>query len=456
MKKYRRNQQKNRFTQKITELTEFLIKFINRHRIKIAASLVASVLVLIVGIYALDGLKTLPPEEERTVEVVVPETALSRQYLREACDSAHQMIGVAERYGVDVGAGFRFLEMDVAELHINGRVVATTRTAKELSRILDYFKLRYVSESADIVRVDFVQNVQIESARVPLVRFHGFDSEESIKRRLEVGYSETREHEIQPGENYWIISQNYGIEMEELEAANPDVDPAYLVVGQKIKLVAPSPLLTVVSVENIRYSEDIEYQTVYEETDRFYRGQSRVKYAGSYGEVAVEASLIRENGVVINKTVVSEDVVVEPEDEVVYVGIKDPPPRMGTGVLGYPLPYYEYVSSEFGDTLYRYFPHTGIDLVCSVGTEVYAADGGTVVASGWSGSYGYRVLIDHGGNIETLYAHCSGVIVDVGEQVYQGQVIGYSGNTGYSTGPHLHFEVRLNGVYQNPRYYLDF
>jgi murein DD-endopeptidase MepM/ murein hydrolase activator NlpD len=100
--------------------------------------------------------------------------------------------------------------------------------------------------------------------------------------------------------------------------------------------------------------------------------------------------------------------------------------------------------------------HTGIDIGCSFGTPIGAADAGVVsyVSFGWSGGYGNFVLITHGGGFATLYAHLSSIAVSAGQPVRRGQVIGAEGSTGYSTGPHLHFEIRLNGAYQNPLSYL--
>lgn len=103
----------------------------------------------------------------------------------------------------------------------------------------------------------------------------------------------------------------------------------------------------------------------------------------------------------------------------------------------------------------RHF-HTGIDIGCDFGTPIAAADTGVVsyVNYGWGGGYGNFVLITHGNGFATLYAHLSSIAVWAGQGVRRGQVIGAEGSTGYSTGPHLHFEIRLNGAYQNPLSYL--
>jgi len=98
--------------------------------------------------------------------------------------------------------------------------------------------------------------------------------------------------------------------------------------------------------------------------------------------------------------------------------------------------------------------HSGIDLYAPLGTTIIAADGGQVILAGYEGGYGYAVLIYHGGGFATFYAHLSGFAVSPGQIVKRGQLIGYVGVTGWTTGPHLHFEVRINGVAQNPLNYL--
>lgn len=116
------------------------------------------------------------------------------------------------------------------------------------------------------------------------------------------------------------------------------------------------------------------------------------------------------------------------------------------------------ISSEFG---YRVHPisgarrlHAGMDIAAPGGTPIGAAGAGTVVSVGWRGGYGNTVIVDHGGGIATLYAHQSRTAASVGQSVSQGQIIGYVGTTGYSTGNHLHWEVRVNGSPQNPRGYI--
>ena len=98
--------------------------------------------------------------------------------------------------------------------------------------------------------------------------------------------------------------------------------------------------------------------------------------------------------------------------------------------------------------------HTGVDIGAAGGTNILAANSGKVIKAGWNNSYGYMVMIDHGGGIVTLYAHSSKLLVKTGDVVARGQAIALIGSTGQSTGNHLHFEVRVNGAYQNPLNYI--
>ncbi|MCX7717995.1 MAG: M23 family metallopeptidase [Candidatus Sumerlaeaceae bacterium] len=130
------------------------------------------------------------------------------------------------------------------------------------------------------------------------------------------------------------------------------------------------------------------------------------------------------------------------------------------GRFVFPLASFKRLSSGFG---YRKHPlgggtkmHKGIDLSARTGTKIFAADSGRVTFSGWKGGYGYCVIIDHHNGYQTLYGHCSKLLVDVGDNVRRGEYIAAVGSTGASTGPHLHFEVHRNGTPVNPvQYFKD-
>jgi len=98
--------------------------------------------------------------------------------------------------------------------------------------------------------------------------------------------------------------------------------------------------------------------------------------------------------------------------------------------------------------------HIGLDYACRLGDPLYAADNGVVTIAGWNGGYGILVELNHGNSFITRYGHFSDIVVGCGQAVYQGQLLGYCGSTGWSSGPHLHFEIRYNGVPQDPQAYL--
>lgn len=128
------------------------------------------------------------------------------------------------------------------------------------------------------------------------------------------------------------------------------------------------------------------------------------------------------------------------------------------GIMLWPVPGYTRVSSQFGMRTHPitgvYKLHTGTDIGAPFGTQFVAANDGLVVKAGYNGAYGNMVIIDHGGGISTLYAHGSEILVKEGDLVKQGTNVLKVGSTGYSTGPHAHFEIRINGEYVNPLDYL--
>ncbi len=129
------------------------------------------------------------------------------------------------------------------------------------------------------------------------------------------------------------------------------------------------------------------------------------------------------------------------------------------GQLLWPVPSNTRISSNYGYRTHpvtgeRYKLHAGMDVPASMGTPIVAAADGTVILAGYNGGYGYCVIISHGGGLSTLYGHNSSLNVSVGQKVTRGQQIALSGNTGLSTGPHLHFEVRVNGTAKDPLPYL--
>ena len=140
-------------------------------------------------------------------------------------------------------------------------------------------------------------------------------------------------------------------------------------------------------------------------------------------------------------------------------GLQGSSSKYSEGKMLWPLPSSRRITSPFGTRIHPIFKtkktHHGVDIAGNMGSPILAAKDGKVIIAGWQGGYGNAIIIDHGGGITSVYAHCSKLIARVGQNVKKGEVIAKVGSTGYSTGPHLHFEVRKNGVVVNPLDYTN-
>ncbi len=261
-------------------------------------------------------------------------------------------------------------------------------------------------------------------------------------------------HKVEAGETFSSIALDYGIGTQQLMDANPGIVPERLRQGETIKVMAPQPLIAVEAVEVITIRERIPYPVNEKQDSSLYKGTRRVLVEGVSGQKDVVYEVHRVNNSVTERKVLSETILSNPTTQVVAVGTKAKPKTAPTGVLM--RPYYGTVTARFGSRGSRWAAsHTGIDYAGPVGDPIKAADGGTVTFAGWNGSYGKMVKISHGNGLETWYGHMNSISVRSGQQVAKGAKIGTVGNTGNSTGPHLHFEVRKNGVAKNPSNYVN-
>ena len=324
------------------------------------------------------------------------------------------------------------------------------KTESEAQSVIDTLMSTYATDK-DIVEAYFKETVEVASTRKEAGLFKEFSLPERSVDYIKRGTNKKKIHVVNSGENFWTISQKYLIAVEDLEKANPNITPEKLQVGTEINLIVPTSLLTVRTVEKTVYQEPIPHDTAYQDDSSKFKGDSFVIASGSNGEREVVAKVIRENGVEIKREIISEKVILEPTTKVVAKGTKERPPSIGSGVLAKPISRGT-ITSPFGTRWGR--RHTGIDVGLPTGSSIKAADGGTVIYSGYDSGYGYAIRISHGDGMVTLYAHNSKLLVKKGDKVYKDQKIALSGNSGRSTGPHLHFEVRVDGVPKNPLNYI--
>jgi len=341
------------------------------------------------------------------------------------------------------------MEVQAYAIAVDGKQVALLDSKESAEQILTTIQNTYLKKSDRIVydQVGFAENVVIKEAATKLGNLQ--DQDEILEYML-TGAIEKKKHIVKKGETFSEIASMYQITQKQLKASNPDTIPEKLHIGQELVLTAAAPVLTVQTIETAEYDQSIPYTITYENTEARYKGEQSVKSKGIDGKRKVVAKIVRNNGIEVQRTELSSVVAFEPVAQVVLVGTKKLPPLVGTGTFINPTR--GVITSRFGTRWGRL--HEGIDIGVPTGTSVRAADGGTVIFSGRDGGYGYVLRINHGGNRVTVYAHCSKLLVKKGEKVFQGQQIALSGNTGSSTGPHLHFEIRINGRPVNPSKYL--
>jgi len=305
-------------------------------------------------------------------------------------------------------------------------------------------------EGVEYSDIHFDESVLVETRNVKLGDIWNTADAEKY---LLTGSIKDITYTVAENESYTEIMDMFGVNEAQLQAANPDVDLTSLTTGQVLSLSEPDPVITVISTETATYYEDIQYTNQYIDNGAIYAGEEEIRTPGILGKNEIVATISRVNGKEISKEIISTTKLSDPVAAVVYRGTKPIPEKIGTGTFILPIRTY-YVSSRVGPRWGRI--HKGIDLAAATGTKIYASDGGVVTFSGWQNGLGYVIYIDHGGLLETVYGHCSKLLVSEGDKVYQGQNIALVGSTGNSTGPHLHFEIHYNGEYQNPENYLDF
>lgn len=300
------------------------------------------------------------------------------------------------------------------------------------------------AEGDGLRSVDFAEKVEIAEAYVSA------DEITPASEAIDLVTKDTAKnevYEVKAGDTLSVIANSNGLRVAEVLALNEGMsENTVLHEGDEVIITVPEPELSVETVEEATYQEEYYADVQYIDNDEWYTTKSEVRQEEQPGYHEVTALITKKNGVEENRDVISETVLQDPVPKIVERGTQTPP---------------TYIKPISGGRFTSGFKkrwgrmHKGVDWACPIGTAVMASCGGTVVQAGWSSGYGNCITIRHPDGKQTRYGHLSKILVSSGQKVTQGQKIALSGNTGRSTGPHVHFEIIINGSQVNPLPYLN-
>ncbi len=325
-----------------------------------------------------------------------------------------------------------------------GAFVCALSTEEEAKSILDKYLESRVGDKENVT-ASFASEVEVAKMHVP---------EGTIKTK-EDAYStllagKVISHEVAAGESLEDIANCYNTTVESILEANEKKETD-IFTGTILEIYTGEPILSVKTVEHINGEFEVAYKTEQKEDKNLYRGRTEVEVKGIAGIKYVESYVTRVDGVVTEEKFIRDELIKDAITLIERAGTKEPPPSVGTGT--FVMPTSGKLTSPYGARWGR--THAGIDVGASTGTPIYAADNGIVVEAQYKNNgYGNFISIDHGNGFVTYYAHCSEILISPGDVVAKGDLIAKVGSTGRSTGPHLHFEVRQDGVAQNPLNYV--
>lgn len=324
--------------------------------------------------------------------------------------------------------------------------LAWIATKDQAQHVLELVAGHFVPESSNrqLVSTEIIDDVEICSQEVSPEEVIDVDSAVAL---ILQGGEKIETYVVSRGDSLWSISRSANVSQSELREANPALaESDILHTGQALNLVKAEPKLSVRTVANVFAKESIQYSTSYKGTSSLWYYQSKTSQNGVKGKREVTYEVEYLNGIEMGRAATASRVVSQPVTRIVQRGTSRWPSK-ATGMFRWPLNSGT-ITDRFG--VYRTLRgerHRGVDIGAPRGTSIHASASGTVSTVAYNKSYGNYVVIEHSNGYSTLYAHASSLLVHTGQRVSKGDVIARVGNTGLSTGNHLHFEVRR---YCNP------
>lgn len=332
-------------------------------------------------------------------------------------------------------------------LSVNGQDIVAVADQEAAKAVVDTMMAEYkqtiLRDASSVEQLKFRETI---AWRPKLVKHENVRTVEEAMNILKHGTDKLVTYVVRRGDTGWDIARSYNVTTEQLAKANPDTDLERLQIGQVLNVTFREPYVHTQSVSKKVVRESIPFtEDVIPDAD-LWPWQYEVDTPGKPGVRELTVREYREDGRIVRTEVLENKVVTAPKKQITRHGTRQIP-EMGTGSLVYPVA--GVTTSYFGPRWGSF--HYGLDIGAPVGTPILAADSGMVVFRGWSGNYGNLIQIDHGGGkMVTWYAHLSRFNVTLGQEVKKGDVIGYVGSTGFSDGPHLHYEVHVDGDAVNP------
>lgn len=344
-------------------------------------------------------------------------------------------------------------------LYLDGELTAVCSDGNALRDYLAAMLDPYEEEeNGPDVSVGFNKQVTLEDG---LYFKEGLQDFETVRQEL-VGVKQAQKvYTVKAGDTLWSIAHNNDLTFRELCALNPAFkgeplsETSSILEGDHLVITKEEAGLEVRITRIETREEEIAFSTETTKSNEYTKGTTKVLQEGENGLRRVTLQNVYDtNNILVDQSVLSTEVIKEPVNKKVVEGTKKVTSSTkyitGSGQFIWPVPNYRYCSRWYGGR------HKGVDICAPAGTPIYASAGGTVTKAGYNKAgagtgYGYSVIISHGGGYSSVYAHCLSLTVSAGQTVKQGQLIGYLGSTGRSTGNHCHFEIRLKGSYIPPQ-----
>lgn len=329
-------------------------------------------------------------------------------------------------------------------LTVDGETVGASQTRKPLDDALSALLARYSSADG---KVEFLRDVAVKQEYTSA---DNLCTAESLAEKLTANIREKKTYVVKSGDTVSGIALANGMKAADLMALNPGLSEQNIKAGSEITVKQALSFLSVKVSKKLVYTQSIAYETKKVQDSTLYKGKTKVLTQGKAGFKQITANVVYVDGKENSREILSSVVASQPVTQVVAVGTKPVPAKASTGT--FIRPFRGIITSNYGYRGREF--HTGVDFAGATGSTIVASDGGTVVFAGWKGNYGYTVIIRHGNRLETLYGHCSRLLVKSGQKVGKGEAIARLGSTGRSTGPHVHFEVRVSGRHVSPWKYI--